>query len=87
MLFKSNSWNNMAFTPDYSMAFIWDYYTNIEVINMTTWQFIQTITLPSTPTIQDSTQMITFSQDSSLAIIESDTYNPIIITNLTTFTT
>ena len=61
MLFKSNDWNNMAFTPDYTLCFIWDSKTSIDVINMTTWLKIQSISLPNPLTSSDSTQMITFS--------------------------
>ena len=46
---------------------------------------MQTINPANTPGVTGSTQMITFSQDSAFAIIETDTYNPIVIMNLTNF--
>ena len=41
--------------------------------------------LPPVPTPGWVTEKITFSQDSSLALLETDTYNPLILINLNTF--
>ena len=55
------------------------------MVNASTWTSIQTINPANTPGVTGSTQMITFSQDSAFAIVETDTYNPIVIVNLTNF--
>lgn len=76
---------DLTLPPDYSICLIWDEYSNIQVLNASTWTEIQTINPTNTPGVTGSTQMITFSQDSAFAIIETDTYNPIVIMNLTNF--
>lgn len=81
----SNSYIHMAFSPDFNFLFIWNYYSTFKVLDANSLTPLLTITPNNTPTL-NSTQKVTFSSDSSLAILETDSHNPIAIYNLTSLT-
>jgi hypothetical protein len=83
---SDSSYDNVAVTQDGSKAAIWDssngkvkFYGIPNLALLYTW----------TPTVSspNSLSSVTFSQDSQLAILETDAHNPLLIINLTTFTT
>ena len=74
----------MAITPDYQQALIWNQVSTIKVINLTTMQPTHTET-PFPPPPSSTTNKITFSADSSLAIIEMDQHQPTLVLDLRTF--
>ena len=77
-----NTYTHMAFSPDFNFMFTWNPSSTFQVLDGNTLNSILTITPTITPAA-NSTEKVTFSSDSSLAILETDHYNPIIIYNLT----
>ena len=41
---KPLTWTSMAFSPDHSMGLIWDEFSTVKVIDVSTWTEIHTIT-------------------------------------------
>lgn len=77
---------SIAVTPDRQTALIWDSYTKVYVYSLE-WNLPQIhIFNDSLSATQYSTETISFSSDSSFAIIETDNTNPIKVLNLHDFT-
>ena len=79
------SFKRMAVTPDFQKACAWNKSTAINIFDLKTMTLLHTFVPPVT-TPYFLTELITFSQDSSLALLETSTLNPLIMINLKTFT-
>ena len=75
----------MAVTPDHKKAIIWDITTSFQVVSLVDMETtFDSRAMTASPTA-DITQKITFSKDSSLAIIETDNINPLLIYSMTSY--
>jgi hypothetical protein len=74
---------NMIDTPDRQKLLFWSALSSVKIYNaaVTPPALLSTYT-PSTVPASNSTKKITFSQDSTLAIIETDSYNPVVVLRL-----
>ena len=80
----SISFYKMAVTPDFSTVVVWNNVNEVKILtNYPSLTVAHTYTLPILAA--GTTDKITFSQDSTLAIIETDAVNPIAILDLNTF--
>ena len=68
--------NNMVMSPDGQKILVWDDLSTVRLLSPAL-SILQTHTPTITPAVLDCTKTISFSQDSSLAIVETDTFNPI----------
>lgn len=75
----------MAVSPNYMIGVTWTSQTSCLFYNLSSLTQIGSYIPVSTP-IVGVTNSITFSQDSQYAIIETDSYNPIVVINLNNFT-
>ena len=74
-----NNFNKMALSPDGQIILVWDDESTVKLLNPAL-NILHTHTPTSTPNTS-CTKTISFSQDSSLAIVETDLFNPIVILN------
>ena len=72
----------MAVTPDHKKAIIWENTSSFQVISLVD---METTFDQRTMTVSPTSEKITFSQDSSLAIIETDNLNPLLIYSMTSY--
>ena len=79
------SFKRMAVTPDFQKACVWNKSAAVNIFDLNTMTLLHTF-VPPVPTPVFLTELITFSQDSSLALLETSTYNPLFLINLNTFT-
>ena len=77
-------YKKMDITPDFQKALVWNSAATVKIFDLTTMTLLHTYS-PPVPTPFYLTQKITFSHDSSLALLETSTINPLILINLTTF--
>jgi len=77
----SVAFTRMAVSPDFQRAVVWQERTQFMIVNLLTGTNSTVFAVPVIPAI-NSTKKITFSQDSTLAIVESDSYNPIIVIDI-----
>ena len=75
----------MSVSPDFTKVIIWNEQSHVvlvrisDLLNLTQWIF------PSISSPINATNKIAISRDSSLAIIETDHYNPIFVVDLNNF--
>ena len=72
--------SNLVLSPDGNKIIVWTDLSTVQLIDSSapaSLIFINTWTPPRTPNVLDCTRTISFSQDSSLAIVETDDFNPI----------
>lgn len=72
----------MAVSPDFLIGIVWTAQSSFAIYNLTNLALINTYNPTVAPT-SSVTGKVTFSQDSTLAILETDSFNPIIILNIT----
>ena len=82
----SIDYTKMRVNSAYTIAAIWSDSSAVILMNMTDLTIFTTL-IPSNSPLFPVTETITFSQDSLLAIIETDHLNPIIVVDLTNFQT
>ena len=77
-------YNRHSIAPDFSLGLFWTSATIVNIVRMSNLTIVHSWTPPN-PVAGDITAKITFSSDSSLAIIKTDSINPIQIMELSTF--
>ena len=78
------SYTNLVLSPDSNKILIWTPQSTVRLVDSSTPASLvlqNTWTPQNIPSVPDCTQTISFSQDSSLAIVETDNFNPIAILN------
>lgn len=70
----------MAVSPNYQVGVTWTSNTQCIFYDLTSLSQIGTYSPVSYPT--SATNMITFSQDSNYAVIETDNYNPVVVLSI-----
>lgn len=89
-LFSSSVYNlnsrnvGINISPNKKIIVLWDTYSNVYIYNSSNFALMHTFTPNNTPSSL-STQKINFNSKSTLIAIETDTSNPIIILNLSSF--
>jgi hypothetical protein len=76
----------IAVSPNKQNALIWDKRSNLYIYSLPSLALVYTYTL-SANSPATRTDMISFSSDSRMAILESDNLNPVRVINLTDFST
>ena len=74
-------YNRHSIAPDFSLGLFWTSATIVNIVRMSNLTIVHSWTPPN-PVAGDITAKITFSSDSSLAIIKTDSINPIQIRSL-----
>ena len=64
-----SNYKEIAVSPDYKLALVLSSWATIKIYNLTSMSLLYVYTPPTTPTMIKITQKITFSGDSSLALI------------------
>ena len=80
----SIDYKKMDVTPDFQKALVWNYASVVKIFDLTTMTILHTYS-PPVLTPYYRTRKITFSHDSSLALLETSDINPIIVINMSTF--
>ena len=73
-------------TPDFSKVLVWSDFSTTRIYDTATLSELHSEPPGNTPLVPGVTQKIAISQDSTLAIIETSSYNPIKVLNLTDYT-
>lgn len=76
---------SLAISPNKKYALVWDQYTKVYIYSVPNFTLLYTYN-DSITNPKDTTDVISFSNDGNLALIESDNHNPIVVLNLTSFT-
>ena len=79
----STAYRKMSVTHDYSKALVWNNVSQVKIYDLASMTLVGFHNPAITPAAW-MTQKITISADSSMAIIETGVYNPIVIINLNT---
>ena len=85
-----SSKSNLVLSPDGKKILAWTNLSFVQLVDSsvpTSLILLNTWTPLNTPNVLDCTKTISFSQDSSLAIVETDNFNPIEILNTSDLST
>ena len=77
---------DLVATPDFSKVLVWSDWSTVRIYDTATLSELHSEPPGITPLTLGVTQKIAISQDSTLAIIETSSYNPIKVLNLTDYT-
>ena len=77
-------YKRMDVTPDFQKALVWNSAATVKIFDLTTMTLLHTYS-PPVPCPYYQTQKITFSHDSSLALLETGATNPLIVINISNF--
>ena len=85
-----NPYRNLALSPDGNKILVWTNLSAVQLIDVSVPSspiLINTWSPQTVPSVLDCTKTISFSHDSSLAIVETDDFNPIEILNTSDLST
>jgi hypothetical protein len=81
------SYNKMVLNPNHTRAFVWNDYGHVAAYDVNTYDNTFNWTPLNTPTTTNAISDITFSADSELVILETDSFNSLEIVNLSSLLT
>lgn len=78
------SFKRMEVTPDFTKALLWSEFSQVSIVRLSDLVNLTLWSPPVTPA-PNSTNRVTISKDSTLAIIETDNFNPVYVMDLNSF--
>lgn len=80
-----NTFRRMTSNPNFNKIIVWSEWSEVTALRTSDLNNVSHWVPPATPLLANCTQKIIFSSDSSLMIVETDQYNPLVVLNTSNF--